>query len=353
MKLDFIWSTKKGYASLKPLYDFMVKKGWETCIYHIHKLPIRNFRTIRKLSNIVVIAFDEPLKRIKRSGWDGKYIYIEHGLGAMKYYTYKYNFFHDADLLFYPGEVFKRKMEAINPKFNNGLLGGDPKIDELISMKINKESLVKRYQLSNELPIILFAPTWGGKKNKNWGIRNGRFLKDVPNVVMVPHSSDYPLAKKYGAVIPNQKSNINELLHLADIVISDVSSVLAEAALIGKPVIQLEIDSYPGCFPSEDRRKNDSWIDETTLKNEEIQASNNFRPFKIAYLDEDWILGRTVKPDSIKEAINETIENPKKYSEKANYWAEQSCWKADGKTCERMEKMISHFIQSGEVKQYN
>ena len=28
--------------------------------------------------------------------WQGKYIYIEHGLGAMKYYTYKYSFFHNA-----------------------------------------------------------------------------------------------------------------------------------------------------------------------------------------------------------------------------------------------------------------
>ena len=56
-------------------------------------------------------------------GWKGKYIYIEHGLSPMKYYTYKYSFFHKADLLFYPGEIFKRKMEAINPQFKNGLLG--------------------------------------------------------------------------------------------------------------------------------------------------------------------------------------------------------------------------------------
>ena len=33
----------------------------------------------------------------------------------------KYSFFHEADLLFYPGEAFERKMKTLNPKFKNGL----------------------------------------------------------------------------------------------------------------------------------------------------------------------------------------------------------------------------------------
>ena len=39
--------------------------------------------------------------------------------------------------------------------------------------------------------------------------------------------------------------NINEFIHLADIVISEVSSVLAEACLLDKPVIQLILNKFP------------------------------------------------------------------------------------------------------------
>ena len=89
MKLDFIWSTQKGYVSIRPLYEFLRNKGWDSSIYRIRKLAVRNYFTIKKLSNTVVIAFDKPLKRIQKSGWKGRYIYIEHGLGPIKYYTYK------------------------------------------------------------------------------------------------------------------------------------------------------------------------------------------------------------------------------------------------------------------------
>ena len=78
-----------------------------------------------------------------------------------------------------------------------------------------------------------------------------------------------------------------------------------------------------------------------------------YRPFKIAYLDEDWILGRTSKPENLELAVNETLANPGEYSEQMSYWVDQSCWKADGRTCERIEKMISHFMYTGEIKQLN
>ena len=68
---------------------------------------IRNFFSIPQLANNIVISHNEQLNRDKKMGWNGCYIYVEHGLGPMKYYTYKYPFFHSADLLFYPGEVFK------------------------------------------------------------------------------------------------------------------------------------------------------------------------------------------------------------------------------------------------------
>ena len=45
---------------------------------------------------------------------------------------------------------------------------------------------------------------------------------------------------------------MNNLLHLSDIVISDISSIILEAALIKKNTIQLILESYPGTFPNID-----------------------------------------------------------------------------------------------------
>ena len=117
IQIDFVWSTQKGMSSLYPLYKMALSQGWDSNLYKVKKQWFLNCKLVKSLSKLIVIAYDQPLYRLRKSGWDGKYIYIEHGLGAIKYYTYKYNFFYDAELLFYPGPVFQRKMEAINPHF--------------------------------------------------------------------------------------------------------------------------------------------------------------------------------------------------------------------------------------------
>lgn len=344
--IDFIWSSQKEYFSLKPLYDKSKKLSLETRLIKIHRNRIRNHLTISNLSRNVVISHDEPLKRIKKLGWDGNHIYVEHGLGAMKYYTYKYSFFHSADLLFYPGEIFKKKMNAINPKFNNGLLGGYPRMDELYNQEIDKSALCLKYNLNPNEPIILFAPSWGGKYSKDSGINNIKYFKNVTNLIVVPHPADYKIARRYNAIIPQKNENINQFIQLSDIVISEVSSVLAEACLLNKPVIQIILDQYPGCFPEKDKRAEKPWISKSILE-EESSINRQERPFKIPYIDKDWILGHTCKPEDIEETINLVMKEPNKYQENRRYWAKQSCWKFDGNISNRILMMIEHFLNTG------
>ena len=183
--IDFLWSSTKEFFSLKPLFEEAKNLKWNVRFLKVRRNRILNIISIKKISPYIIISHDTPLKRIKKIGWQGKYIYVEHGLGAMKYYTYKYPFFHHADLLFYPGEVFKRKMEAINPNFCNGLIGGYPKMDDLFKTKINREALCIKYDLNNKKPIILFAPTWGGKYNNGCGIHNLKYLHQTENVISI------------------------------------------------------------------------------------------------------------------------------------------------------------------------
>lgn len=343
-----MWSSTKEYFSLKPLYDEAINQNWDVRFLRVRRNRLRNYFSLKNLSTNIVISHDTPLKRVKKIGWQGQYIYIEHGLGAMKYYTYKYPFFHDADLLFYPGEVFKRKMEAINPNFKNGLIGGYPKVDELFKTKIDRDNLCEKYGLDTQKPIILFAPTWGGKYNKDCGIHNLRYLKNIENVIAIPHPADYNIAKKYNSIIPQKEDGINKFLHLADLVISDVSSVIAEASFLDKPVIQLKLPHYPGCFPEKDKRKGESWIDEELIEQENQQTNRNERPFKIPYINEDWIMGHICEPNDLAEMIPIALNEKDKFKEERKYWAEQSGWKFDGKICARILKMIKKFMENGE-----
>jgi len=347
--IDLVYSTTKGYASLLPLYRFMLDQGWSVRLEKVHRNCLRNRKLLRSISKTIIIAYDKPLVRLEKCGWQGEFIYIEHGLSPMKYYTYKYEFFQRAALLFYPGEIFKRKMDAINPKFNRGLLGGYPKVDELISMDVNRGELCGRYGLDASKPIILFAPSWGGKQNKDAGIHNVKHLTGLENVLIVPHSADYPFAKKYGAIRPGD-GNINQFLHLADVVVSDISSVLAEAAILDKPIVQLILPAYPGCFPAKETRKSGTWISEKMLAQEQA-TDRKKRPFKIPYVDEDWIMGHTAEPMGLKKAIQAAVADPDAFKAERKYWAVQSGWKADGQICHRMTQMIADYLQEGVVRQ--
>ncbi|MAJ45312.1 MAG: hypothetical protein CMF96_11300 [Candidatus Marinimicrobia bacterium] len=61
-------------------------------------------------------------------------------------------------------------------------------------------------------------------------------------------------------MIPNKDQNINQIIYLSDLVISDVSSILAEVCLLEKLVFQIILDINAGCFSQKDKSKNESWI---------------------------------------------------------------------------------------------
>ncbi|NQV50582.1 MAG: CDP-glycerol glycerophosphotransferase family protein [Candidatus Marinimicrobia bacterium] len=350
LKLDFAYAADKERAALLPLYQHCRSLNWDVRLIKIHR---RNFFKgyLRRLAPYVVASFDVTIDRIKAAGWHGKTIYVDHGLSPVKYYAYRYKTFHDLDLLFYPGPVFKQIMQTINPAFENGLLGGLPKMDGLINAEIDKVAYCKDLKLDPSKPIVLFAPTWGGKYSGSWGIANARYIAGYPNLIIAPHPADYRLAKKFGAVLPKNAGNINDLIRIADLVVSDVSSVVGEAALVGKPVVQLILPSYPGCFPQPDKRSSKLWISAEQMESFARAAAPATRPFKLAYLDQDWILGHIATPENLKEAITQALSEPQRYKSERALWNEQNYWKADGKTNQRLAKMIQHFSETGKLKQ--
>ena len=185
----------------------------------------------------------------------------------------------------------------------------------------------------------------GGKYSNDSGINNIKYFKDIDNLIIIPHPADYKISKKLNVIIPNKNENINQFIHLADIIVSEVSSVLAEACLLDKPVIQIILDKFPGCFPEKDKRKEEDWVKDEIIQ-KELAIDRNKRPFKIPYIDEDWILGHTCKPENIEKTIKLVLQEPNKYKENRKYWAEQSCWKFDGNISKRILKMIKSYLET-------
>ncbi len=75
--IDFVWSTQKGFSSLYPLYEMVKLRGWNTSIHKVKKIHFLNYRLIKSLSKTIIIAYDQPLYRLRNSGWEGNHIYIE------------------------------------------------------------------------------------------------------------------------------------------------------------------------------------------------------------------------------------------------------------------------------------
>ena len=109
-KIDFVWSSKKEYNAIYPLFKFFSLKDSTTSrLIKIHKNKFLNKLTGSKFSHYVVLAHSHTYYRLTNSGWNGEFIYVDHGISPIKYYSYIYDFFYKASLLFYPGEILKKK----------------------------------------------------------------------------------------------------------------------------------------------------------------------------------------------------------------------------------------------------
>jgi hypothetical protein len=348
--LDFIYTSEKERTSLLPLFEHFQSLELPIRMVKIHRRNLFK-RYIRELAPHVVVAYDLVIPRIKKAGWRGKTIYVDHGLSPVKYYAYRYDTFHSIDLLFYPGPVFKDIMHVINPAFKNGLLGGLSKMDDFVSQKINRDVFCGELGLDASKPIILFAPTWGGKYNADWGIGNAKYLEGYPNLVISPHPADYRAAKKFKAILPKKPGSTDSLIKLADVVISDVSSVVGEASILGKTIIQIRLPNYPGCFPVPDKRKSGTWLSDNQLQKFINVSDPVNRPFKCAFLDKDWIMGYTCEPKDLIPTLNFACAKSQTFEKEQTYWNMQNCYKPDGNTNGRLAKMILNFIETGELKQ--
>lgn len=295
-------------------------------------LSIQNTRDIEILvRSSIIITTHGPiyLKSWLKHKNRPKFIEVWHGVGFKGSLSTIYKQLNDYDRIFVSSNSFKEiyRKEGICSK--RMVVTGYARTDKLIKLKeIDQDTLFKFSNI--EIPkkrksLILFAPTWNSNNvfTKEDFRKLDRYL-NREKILFIYRShinSNYQInnASKY-MICLNQEvfPNTELLLAASNIVITDWSSIYADALSIEKPVIF-------------------------------IDSSLNY-PFKGLYKDDR--AGVIVKNvDELIKVLSYAINNPlqykKKYQKKYNL-IRNKCWSdtLDGYSCYRYYKEIEKLISN-------
>ena len=144
------------------------------------------------------------------------------------------------------------KKEAYRLTNNQVVMSGNPATDELLKISVDKiKNIKKDLGIADNVKVILYEPTWRDNEIVNvdqYGVKNPLNLKQISqqlpaNTIMlfkyhedvelgIPDFTDYHNLKNVSNYVNN-----NDLLAIADVLISDYSAVIYDFALLNKPMI--------------------------------------------------------------------------------------------------------------------
>ncbi|MEM2618780.1 MAG: CDP-glycerol glycerophosphotransferase family protein, partial [Candidatus Hadarchaeales archaeon] len=142
---------------------------------------------------------------------------------------------------------------------------GNPLMDELVEVKFNPEKIRKQLGIPKGSKLIVYASCnpidinyWTEKESKEFVRLLNRIVLGLKNCFLLirPHPTEceerylrYLKGEDLGRTRVSKKENVYEILAAADILITDASVVGSEAAVMGKPVIVVNLTGKP--YPTE------------------------------------------------------------------------------------------------------
>jgi len=226
----------------------------------------------------------------------------------------KYNWF-DKFLFTSPTE----EKEARKVGIKNGVGIGFPKLDPLFNGEIPEQEILKKEFGFTEKPVLLFSATWnksGISAIDKWIYRINE-LKTKYHILVTLHPK---MSKKYQTIVSAYsdiyqiKHEILKYLQMADIMISDTSSIIAEFCSLDKPIITFRIS--PG----------------KRLSNEIFQMLN-----EISYRIDSF--------EELKSVLPIALKNRNEFSENRRKWNRILFYKLDGKAGKRAAKEIKKLMR--------
>ena len=159
-------------------------------------------------------------------------------------------------------KVAKHYAEAFGMNIDRVIATGVPRTDIFFDEAYKSEIRAKifsTYPMLKDKKVILFAPTFRGSSKKEGNYPHYRFdykkiferLGDEYRIIIKhhPHVNNKPVIEdeyKDRVIDLSKNEELNELLFVTDILITDYSSVIFEAALLGIPMLfyAFDLDEY-------------------------------------------------------------------------------------------------------------
>ena len=257
-KYDIVWAfndvkSKESIQGIRKVKIMSLKYFYELCT---SKVIITNFRTtetFKKRNNQYYIQTWHSSLRLKQIEKDAEDTLPVHYIKMAKEDSKK------LDLLIsgckFSTDIFKRAFWYDGEIFEHGT----PRNDILVKSDSNLNGMVKeKLKIDKDKKIILYAPTF--RKNNNLEIYNIDYSKIINKlkdkfgggwvflVKLHPHlvsKSDELVYGKYVLDV-TKYDDIQELLSIADVLISDYSSLMFDFALTKKPCFLYvpDLDEY-------------------------------------------------------------------------------------------------------------
>ncbi len=239
-------------------------------------------------------------------------VQIFHGLGVEKFSHYEIRHFFDVYCT--SGPFVTKRFLKLQKKHKYFLVKetGWPKIDHIINYPT--EDLKDKYNIPKDKKVILFAPTHSRKMQSA-----EELLPIIPKIINEDEIWLFKfhelMNKEIIEKITNSKNiriiddyDITPYLHLADVLITDTSSVAYEFMILDKPVITYKTQS-----------RKDKGIDIT-------------------------------KPEKLRDAIDRSLQNPQEFHQKRIEHIEEINPRIDGKISENLIQTLQNIIENNELK---
>jgi CDP-Glycerol:Poly(glycerophosphate) glycerophosphotransferase len=245
----FVADEKKEIDSLNAVYVNITRHGVPTKFLD-NTSAVNLVRAEVNTNHCFVISGSTTYDALANAGAQGKFIYMEHGVSPLKKYTYS-GHYHRYDLALLPGELWTERLIHLYPEMTGRCKAvGYAKLQAAKQLSTEQRSaMCDKLQLDPAKPIVLFAPSWSGG-NRDCGIHNLRFFNKSVNLFTIAHDGDMPFSNAfikegYRVCRPAKNESISDYYHLADILVSDISSTAIEFAALGKPVICISMPRIP------------------------------------------------------------------------------------------------------------
>ena len=351
-KADCWWAVTQ-----KEFYETLIENDYSKIVFHQEKRYLEKGETSGnpfipinpgESENIIASRLEpdlwiaENLNKLNYVPKKVPWIQIFHSLPLKKHFFYPPVL--EYDLMLLPGEYHKnelvRRLGLEDDDYRLKVVGW-PRVDDFINNVFDREEIMHGLGLDSSRKTLMYAPTWG------WGFGSRGFFSrwdgqeyeafeklcwkakemDLNFIVKLHCLSLYSnnkemvdIADRYGVLWLTKEPSCtqidpNPFLWISDVLISDLSGIIADFMVLNRPIIYID--------PDENR---DAWDDADMPK--------NFRA------------GHVVNTlDELINAIADSISCPERFKDQRQAICSKLFYKLDGKATDRGVQEIISFAE--------